>query len=277
MLRDAAGLAGDDLGLPDRVEERGLAVVDVAHDRDHGRATLEVGFGIVVVRFLGDLFGRADDVDLAVECLGEDLDRLVGERLGQRRHLPELHQLLDHVGRTDAERLGDLAHGRPGGDLEHGLLVLGRRFEGRLFEQRTAPAAAAATRRAARRCLRLVAAGSLRVDDDAATLLAARPAGGSGGLLRGRRGGGCGSLGLRRRLLRRRLRGLGRRRGLRRRRGLGRDALAVRGREHLQGDALLDARGSGLGFNAGGVEGGENLLAGEALRLCDLVNALLRH
>ena len=34
VLRDAAGLARGDVGLADRVEQRGLAVVDVAHDRD---------------------------------------------------------------------------------------------------------------------------------------------------------------------------------------------------------------------------------------------------
>ena len=38
VLRDPAGLAGRDLRLADRVEERRLAVVDVAHDRDDRRA-----------------------------------------------------------------------------------------------------------------------------------------------------------------------------------------------------------------------------------------------
>ena len=33
VLRDAAGLAGDDVGLADAVEQRGLAVVDVTHAR----------------------------------------------------------------------------------------------------------------------------------------------------------------------------------------------------------------------------------------------------
>jgi hypothetical protein len=36
VLRDAARLSGRDLRAPDVVEQRGLAVVDVAHDRDHG-------------------------------------------------------------------------------------------------------------------------------------------------------------------------------------------------------------------------------------------------
>ena len=33
VLGDAAGLAGDDVGVADAVEQRGLAVVDVAHAR----------------------------------------------------------------------------------------------------------------------------------------------------------------------------------------------------------------------------------------------------
>ena len=40
VLGDATGLAGGDLGLADRVQQRCLAVVDVAHDR-HDRCTLD--------------------------------------------------------------------------------------------------------------------------------------------------------------------------------------------------------------------------------------------
>ena len=42
MLGDAAGLAGDDVGLAHRVEQRGLAVVDMAHDGDDRRARLQI-------------------------------------------------------------------------------------------------------------------------------------------------------------------------------------------------------------------------------------------
>ena len=38
VLGDAAGLAGDHVGRADGVEQLGLAVVDVAHDRDDRRA-----------------------------------------------------------------------------------------------------------------------------------------------------------------------------------------------------------------------------------------------
>ena len=74
VLGDAAGFAGDDVGRADRVEQRGLAVVDVAHDGDHRRARLDlrrivgdveqafldVGFGDAahgVAHFLGDELG----------------------------------------------------------------------------------------------------------------------------------------------------------------------------------------------------------------------------
>jgi hypothetical protein len=32
-----------------------------------------------------DVVGRVDDLDLLVELVGEDLDRVVGQRLGERR------------------------------------------------------------------------------------------------------------------------------------------------------------------------------------------------
>ena len=38
VLRDAAGFAAGDVGLADGVEQRSLAVIDVAHDGDDGRA-----------------------------------------------------------------------------------------------------------------------------------------------------------------------------------------------------------------------------------------------
>ena len=38
VLRDAAGFAGGDVGFADDVEQRGLAVVNVAHDGDDRRA-----------------------------------------------------------------------------------------------------------------------------------------------------------------------------------------------------------------------------------------------
>ena len=57
MLGDPAGLAGDDVGAADRVEQAGLAVIDMAHDRHHRRTRLQ-GLGGIDV-------GAGLDVDVA--------------------------------------------------------------------------------------------------------------------------------------------------------------------------------------------------------------------
>ena len=67
VLRDPARLAGRHLGLADRVEQRRLAVVDVAHDRDHRRALDEVLVGVVEHRLGDGLVLGVDDVDRLAE------------------------------------------------------------------------------------------------------------------------------------------------------------------------------------------------------------------
>ncbi len=42
MLGDAAGFARDHIGLAQRIEQRGLAVIDVAHDGDDGRTRRQI-------------------------------------------------------------------------------------------------------------------------------------------------------------------------------------------------------------------------------------------
>ncbi len=300
VLGDAAGLAGGDLGLADRVQQRGLAVVDVAHDRDHRRTRDEVLVGVGELRLLGLLVGGGDDLQLAVVLVGDRPDRLVGQGLGERRHLAHHHQFFDHLGRGQAQRLGDLAHGGAGVDL--GRLGLGRRLRlgRRLLQQRTAAATAAAARRALRRrTAHLVAAGRLRIDHDAAffggtaagpTAALLRTAGGADrfgrslslgrrGRLPGRRGrrfprrGRGGGLGLRRRS-RRRLLGGGFLRGSFRRPGA---AVALGRRDRLQRVCFLDAGSGRFRLDAGGLQRRQQLFRADALRFRDLVNPLLSH
>jgi hypothetical protein len=66
VLGDAAGFAGCDVGFANGVEQRGLAVIDVAHDGDHGRTgNFELagvfGFENLFDGLVGDLFFVADD------------------------------------------------------------------------------------------------------------------------------------------------------------------------------------------------------------------------
>ena len=83
-------------------------MVHVAHHRDDRRALDKLLLGVFVLGLLLHLVGGVDDVDLLVELPGEGEDRLLGERLGEGRHLAELHELLDDLGSPQAQRLGHL-------------------------------------------------------------------------------------------------------------------------------------------------------------------------
>jgi len=113
MWGDAAGLAGGHLGLTDRVEQRRLAVVDVTHDRHDGGALDERLLGVVEPGLGNRLVLGVDDLDGLAELGGEHLDRFVGQRLRQRLHLAERHQLLHDLGDRDVEIFGDVLDRRP--------------------------------------------------------------------------------------------------------------------------------------------------------------------
>ena len=97
VLGDAAGLAGDDVGVADRVEQRGLAVVDVAHDGDDGRARHRLAdvLGAVEQALLDVGFG--DALDGVAHILGDQLRGVGVERIGQRHHAALTHQQFDDV------------------------------------------------------------------------------------------------------------------------------------------------------------------------------------
>jgi hypothetical protein len=186
VLRDAARLARRDLCLPNGIQQRGLAVVDVPHDRDDGRALDQILVGVLVGRLLLLVGLRgADKLDPLVEGAGEHLDGLVGKGLGEGCHLAQLHQLLDDLRRAQLERLGHLLHGRAGAHLGRRLLLLlGLQPRLRLGLEigldplGPAPASAPAARRLGLLGRRgALAPGGLRVDDDAAPATAAATTG----------------------------------------------------------------------------------------------------
>ncbi len=109
VLRDAAGLVGRHAGVADGVEQARLAVVDVAHDGDHGRARLQVGR--VVVEGEGVLLLRGDDADLTAQVVGDELDEVVGHGLGHGQRGAQQEQALDDVVGGHVERLGELLDG----------------------------------------------------------------------------------------------------------------------------------------------------------------------
>jgi hypothetical protein len=102
VLRDAAGLARNDVGVADRVEQLGLSVVDVTHDGHDGRTDLEHRVVLVLELLveveveageqLAVLVLRGDHLDLVVELAGEDRERLLIQGLGGRGHLSEVEE-----------------------------------------------------------------------------------------------------------------------------------------------------------------------------------------
>ena len=111
MLGDAAGLLGHDIGRADCVEQRGLAVIDVAHDGYNRRARLEV-FGVVLFTdepFLDVGLGHAPDG--VSEFLGNQLGGIGVDHIGDLAHLAVAHQELDDVDAALGHAVGELLDG----------------------------------------------------------------------------------------------------------------------------------------------------------------------
>ena len=125
VLGDAAGFAFRHLGGADGVEQRGLAVVDMAHDGDHRRARLDLR------RIVGGIEQAFFDVGFRhaahrmAHFLGDELGGVGVDHVVDLQHLPLLHQQADDVDRAfrhavgeigNADRLGD-------GDFAHELFL----------------------------------------------------------------------------------------------------------------------------------------------------------
>ncbi len=134
VLGDAAGLALADVGLADRVQQARLSVVDVTHDRDDRRPELEV---VVVAGVLavGDreaveqlpvLLLRADDLHHVVHLGAEQLEDLVGHRLGGGDHLTEVEQHLHQRGRVRVDLVCEVRQRGATGQLDRLAAALGQ-------------------------------------------------------------------------------------------------------------------------------------------------------
>ena len=98
VLRNAAGLVCGDLGLADRVEQRGLAVVNVTHNDNDRIAGLKLLCLILVLVEQLLLDGNVNFLlDLAAHFLRNDRCGIVVDDLGDGRHDAELDEALDNV------------------------------------------------------------------------------------------------------------------------------------------------------------------------------------
>ena len=113
VLGDAARLARGDAGLADVVQQRGLAVVDMAHDGDDRRTGEEILLGILDVLVLEGVLGRLGQLHFQLHAeLGADQLRGVEVQFivdggDDAQH----HQLFDDLAGRLADALREVAHG----------------------------------------------------------------------------------------------------------------------------------------------------------------------
>ena len=112
VLGDAARLAGDDVGMANIVKQRGLAVVDVAHD-DDDRGT---GLKVLILIWGGvdeTLFHGDDDflLDLAAEFHRDQGRGVIVDDIRDGGEDAHLDKLLDDLGGRLLHARGQLADG----------------------------------------------------------------------------------------------------------------------------------------------------------------------
>ena len=111
MLGNAARLAGGDFRRADEIQERGLAVIHVAHHGDdRGTRLLLTGLARHALQFVLDLV-LAHDFGRVAHLLSDENGRLRLDRLIDGRHDPQIHEDFDDFGRLDRHLLRKLGNG----------------------------------------------------------------------------------------------------------------------------------------------------------------------
>ena len=116
VLRDAAGFALGDARFADRVEQTGLAVIDVAHHRDDRRARHDILGARVVLVDLQQLLLEAAQLHLGAELAGDHGRRFGIERRVDGQHQPLHQQLGEHVLHAKLELVREILHGHAFGE-----------------------------------------------------------------------------------------------------------------------------------------------------------------
>ena len=147
VLRDAARLARRDARFADRIHQRRLAVIDVAHERDDRRAQFEFVFFLRDFRLLGLLGFLDDGVELLglvpffffknEAVLGADFPRHVRlDRLVDRRENVQLHQIADELERLHIQRRREIADDDRRLDVDDFFVAFSLAIAGGIFARR---------------------------------------------------------------------------------------------------------------------------------------------
>ena len=110
MLRDPACFARDDICLANAVKQRGLAVVNMAHDGDDGWPWLQLGWAVLFD--LDHIFHICVRYTLhAVTEFADDQFRRIGiDGLVLRDHHAHLHQRFNHIGHALGHAVGQFGN-----------------------------------------------------------------------------------------------------------------------------------------------------------------------
>jgi len=111
VLGNAACFAGDNIGLADGVQQRGLAVVHVAHDGHDRRPRLQLIRRIGVRRKPFDNVRFRNALHAVSHFLGNDLCGVRVDHVVDRVHLALLHQYLDDVDGAFRHAVGQFLDG----------------------------------------------------------------------------------------------------------------------------------------------------------------------
>ena len=125
VLGDAAGLARHDVGGADGVEQRRLAVIDVAHDGHHRCARHHVGRIVGGVEQTFFDVGLGDAANRVAHFLGDDLRGVGVDHVVDRHHLALLHHQTNNVDRAFRHAVGEIGDGDGFGNrhLAHELFL----------------------------------------------------------------------------------------------------------------------------------------------------------
>ena len=120
MLRNPAGLAFRHLRLPDGIKQRGLAVIDMAHDRHDRWPSAQAGHLSVCTTESSNSSPTFSDrhIDLDPVLLRNDHGCINVHGLIECEHLAHIHQLAHDVGRALSDQLRKLLHRHAGHKLE---------------------------------------------------------------------------------------------------------------------------------------------------------------
>ena len=127
MLGNAAGFAGDHIGLTHSVQKRGLTMVNMAHD-DHNRASGDQIFRCVFMIVDQTLFNGDNDLlfHLAAQFFGCQRSGIIVDGLVDRGHDAQVHQqILDDLSSGLLHSGSQLANGDLIGNLHHQRCLLG--------------------------------------------------------------------------------------------------------------------------------------------------------